>query len=95
MNALRVVFAAVAALAFGVANAQFPNKPIKIVVPFAAGSATDLTARGLAAKLQELLKQPIVVDERDPLPVRVDHRAEVGARRAHQRGDIVARIGSR
>jgi tripartite-type tricarboxylate transporter receptor subunit TctC len=42
----------------------FPNKPIKIVVPFAAGSATDLTARGLAAKLQELLKQPIIVDDK-------------------------------
>ena len=42
----------------------YPSKPIKIVVPFAAGSATDLTARGLAAKLQELLKQPIVVDDK-------------------------------
>jgi tripartite-type tricarboxylate transporter receptor subunit TctC len=42
----------------------FPDKPIKIVVPFAAGSATDLTARGLGAKLQEILKQPIIVDDR-------------------------------
>jgi tripartite-type tricarboxylate transporter receptor subunit TctC len=47
------------------ARAQdFPNKPIKIVVPFAAGSATDLTARGLGAKLQEILKQPIIVDDK-------------------------------
>jgi tripartite-type tricarboxylate transporter receptor subunit TctC len=42
----------------------FPGKPIKVVVPFAAGSATDLTARGLGAKLQEILKQPIVVDDK-------------------------------
>ena len=42
----------------------FPNKPIKIVVPFAAGSATDLTARGLGARLQEILKQPILIDDR-------------------------------
>ena len=42
----------------------FPDKPIKIVVPFAAGSATDLTARGLGAKLQEILKQPIIVDDK-------------------------------
>ncbi len=42
----------------------FPDKPIKIVVPFAAGSATDLAARGLGAKLQEILKQPIIVDDK-------------------------------
>jgi tripartite-type tricarboxylate transporter receptor subunit TctC len=43
---------------------DYPGKPIKIVVPFAAGSATDLTARGLGAKLQEILKQPIVVENK-------------------------------
>jgi len=49
----------------GVARAQdFPSKPIKIVVPFAAGSATDLTARGLGAKLQDILKQPVVIDNK-------------------------------
>lgn len=42
----------------------YPNKPIKIVVPFAAGSATDLTARGLGAKLQDILKQPIVIENK-------------------------------
>lgn len=42
----------------------YPNKPIKIVVPFAAGSATDITARGLGAKLQDILKQPIVIDNK-------------------------------
>jgi tripartite-type tricarboxylate transporter receptor subunit TctC len=53
-----------AALALpGAARAQdFPSKPIKIVVPFAAGSATDVAARGLGAKLQDILKQPIVID---------------------------------
>ena len=38
----------------------YPSKPIKIVVPFAAGSATDLTARGLGAKLQDILKQQLI-----------------------------------
>ena len=43
---------------------EFPNKAIKIVVPFAAGSATDIAARGLGARLQDILKQPIVIDNK-------------------------------
>ena len=42
----------------------YPSKPLKIVVPFAAGSATDITARGLGAKLQDILKQPVVIDNK-------------------------------
>lgn len=53
--------ASIAPRAFG---QDYPSKPIKIVVPFAAGSATDLTARGLANKLQEILKQPIVIENK-------------------------------
>jgi tripartite-type tricarboxylate transporter receptor subunit TctC len=56
--------AAAFAVAPDVVAQAFPDKPIKIIVPFAAGSATDLVARGLAAKLQEILKQPIIVDDR-------------------------------
>jgi tripartite-type tricarboxylate transporter receptor subunit TctC len=61
----RAALAGAAALPFAPSGARaqdYPSKPIKIVVPFAAGSATDTTARGLAHKLQEILKQPIVVD---------------------------------
>ena len=55
---------------FATARAQdFPSKPIKIVVPFAAGSATDTTARGLGAKLHEILKQPVPVTKQDPYPI--------------------------
>lgn len=43
---------------------DFPNKPIKIIVPFAPGSATDIAARGLGQKLQEILKQPVIVDDK-------------------------------
>jgi tripartite-type tricarboxylate transporter receptor subunit TctC len=42
----------------------YPNKPIKAVVPFAAGSATDQIGRAFAAKMSESLGQPIVIDNK-------------------------------
>lgn len=62
----RAALAGAAVLPFASARAQddFPTKPIKIVVPFAPGSATDTTARGLGQKLQEILKQPVIVDDK-------------------------------
>jgi tripartite-type tricarboxylate transporter receptor subunit TctC len=43
---------------------NFPNRPIKAVVPFAAGSATDQIARAFAAKISEILDQPVIVDNK-------------------------------
>jgi tripartite-type tricarboxylate transporter receptor subunit TctC len=47
--------------AFGQA---YPNKPIKAIVPFAAGSATDQIGRAFVAKMSEALGQPIVVENK-------------------------------
>jgi tripartite-type tricarboxylate transporter receptor subunit TctC len=42
----------------------YPNKPIKAIVPFAAGSATDQIGRAFAAKMSETLGQPIVIENK-------------------------------
>jgi tripartite-type tricarboxylate transporter receptor subunit TctC len=61
----RVIAAAAAMLACTAALAQaYPDKPIKAVVPFAAGSATDQIGRAFAQKMQEALGQPIVIDNK-------------------------------
>lgn len=43
---------------------EFPNRPIKFVVPFPPGSATDTSARYFAKKLSEMTSQPVVIDNK-------------------------------
>ena len=53
------------ALASGLAHAQsYPNRPVKIVVPFAAGGPADNYARFMAQRLGEELKQTFVIDNK-------------------------------
>src|SRR5260370_32658353 len=66
---MAVVIARIGVVAFTTvilpaAAAGFPEKPIRILTPFSAGSVTDLLARPLAAKLTEAWGQPVVVDNR-------------------------------
>ena len=57
---------AAAALSATVAGAQqnYPNRPVKIIVPFAASGPADNYARFMAQRLQDALGQPFVVDNR-------------------------------
>jgi tripartite-type tricarboxylate transporter receptor subunit TctC len=61
----RVALAAIAAsFAAGVSAQTYPAKPIRLIVGFPPGGPNDLIARILAPRMGELLKQPIVVDNR-------------------------------
>src|SRR5215468_7248755 len=60
-------FAVLVALALGAADASaqiYPAKPIRIIVPFAAGGAVDALARVISAKLQDSFGQPVIVENR-------------------------------
>jgi tripartite-type tricarboxylate transporter receptor subunit TctC len=58
------LFAAMAAIIPTLHAQQYPNKPIRIIVPFPPGDSLDTMSRLIAPKLLERLGQPIVVDNR-------------------------------
>ena len=51
-------------LATSLCAQTYPAKPVRVIVPFAAGGATDIQARVIMRELNEQLRQPFLVDNR-------------------------------
>ncbi|HYC36048.1 MAG TPA: tripartite tricarboxylate transporter substrate binding protein [Usitatibacter sp.] len=64
MKAVRWVLAVAALAAFGAQAQSYPNKPIKLVVGFAAGGNTDTVARVVGQKLSERLGQSVIIENK-------------------------------
>jgi tripartite-type tricarboxylate transporter receptor subunit TctC len=64
MRFLRWSAMCAAAACAGLATAAYPERPIRILTPFSAGSVTDVIARAIASNLSEAWGQPVVVDNR-------------------------------
>lgn len=82
-HALAAGLAAIAACMAPTANAQtagYPNQPIKLVIGWTAGGATDILARHLAAHMAKQLEQSVVVDNRPGAVGTIAH-GEVGRAR--------------
>jgi tripartite-type tricarboxylate transporter receptor subunit TctC len=62
--ALASAFTFFAVPGLALAQGAWPGKPVRIVVPFAAGGTTDILARALAPELQKAFGQPFVVDNK-------------------------------
>lgn len=56
--------ALIAATSLGAAAQPYPAKPVRVIVPYGPGGSTDLNGRTIAAKLQEALGQPFVVENK-------------------------------
>ena len=76
--------------AFGQAD-NFPTKPIRLIVPYAAGGGTDLVMRAIAPGMSEALGQPIVVENR---PGAGTITATEAAARAEPDGHFLLAVGA-
>jgi tripartite-type tricarboxylate transporter receptor subunit TctC len=62
---LRILLATIVLLVSGFAHSQtYPNRAVRLVVPFPPGGTSDILARTIGARLSETLGQPVVVENR-------------------------------
>ncbi len=78
MRWLALLSAALALLSSFAARAEYPDKPVRIVVPFIAGSAPDVAARQVAQRLTSALGQQFIIDNKPGVAGNIG--AEVAAR---------------
>jgi tripartite-type tricarboxylate transporter receptor subunit TctC len=64
MKCLAQIALALLAATAGLVHAEWPERPIKIIVPFTAGSGTDIVGRTVAEAMQKSLGQPIIIENR-------------------------------
>jgi len=64
MNLRKTVLLLATLMAVSTAHAEFPERPVTLIVPFSAGGPTDIVGRVVAAKAGEILGQQIVVENR-------------------------------
>src|SRR5476649_1562702 len=57
-------FTAALVLALALAQAPYPSKPIRMIVPFAPGGASDFVARIISPRMSEILGQQLVIDNK-------------------------------
>ena len=73
-----------------IAAQNFPTKPVRVIVPFSAGGATDIVTRVVAQKLTETWGQTIVVDNRAGAGgnIGADLAAKIAGRRLYAVHDL-------
>jgi tripartite-type tricarboxylate transporter receptor subunit TctC len=64
MNPMRALWAGVVAAAAFAAHAEYPEKPIHFIVPFAPGGGADALARAVGMGVSKVLRQAVVIDNR-------------------------------
>jgi tripartite-type tricarboxylate transporter receptor subunit TctC len=64
LKIIQVIAIALAASSFQVQAQPYPNQPIRLIVPFAAGGPSDVLARAFSQKLGEDLGQPVIIDNK-------------------------------
>ncbi len=74
------VWAAVAGVPLAQAQGHYPNKPIRLIVPYPPGGSVDFTAREVAQKLSEAFRVQVVIDNRGGAAATLGH--DLGAKAA-------------